>query len=132
MAPVRPILRDTGITEQQWRVLRVLIDDGATDLSTLSVNSLLRPPSVTRILQELQARGLVSRMVDPSDARRSIVTISSEGRKVVDSTTEATLAMLDRYAEAFGTERLAALRAELALLIQAVGPAGVDGDWNDG
>lgn len=120
MAPILPILRDAGITEQQWRVLRVLIDEGSMDLSTLAGNALLRPPSVTRILKELQTRELVTRELDPLDARRSIVAITDTGRALVDETTDATLTMLDRYAEAFGVERLRALLAELALLTATV------------
>lgn len=120
MAPVRPILREKCITEQQWRVLRVLIDDGALDLSTLAKNALLRAPSLTRILKELQDRGLVEREVDASDARRSIVSITGLGRTLVDETTVATLAMLDRYADAFGVDRLRALLSELALLNRTI------------
>lgn len=120
MAPVRPILRDAGVTEQQWRVLRVLIDDGASDLSTLASNALLRAPSLTRILRELQDRALIARVIDPTDARRSIVSITSAGRTIVDKTTLATLAMLDRYDAAFGVARLSALIAELALLTETI------------
>ncbi len=120
MAPVRPLLRDAGITEQQWRVLRVLIDQGSIDLSTLAVKSLLRAPSVTRILKELQGRKLVTREVDPIDARRSIVAITPAGRALVDETTTATLAMLDRYADTFGVERLRSLLKELELLTRTI------------
>lgn len=120
LAPIRPILRDAGVTEQQWRILRVLIDDGASDLSTLATNTLLRAPSLTRILRELKDRALVARVIDPADARRSIVSITSAGRALVDKTTLATLAMLDRYDAAFGVDRLNALIAELALLTETI------------
>ena len=128
MSPIRPILRDAGVTEPQWRVLRALIDDGTTDISKLAANSLLRPPSATRILRELETRGLIQRIVDPFDGRRSIISISPTGRKLVDSTTKATLETLDRYAAAFGRERLTALRSELALLIETIGPADLVAD----
>lgn len=132
MSPLRPILREAGITEQQWRVLRVLIDDGTTDISTLSANSLLRPPSATRILRELETRGLIQRVLDPFDSRRSIISISLIGRKLVDSTTVTTLEMLDRYAAAFGSERLRALRSELAVFVEAIGLPNVNmGDNED-
>lgn len=126
MAPIRPILREAGITEQQWRVLRVLIDDGALDLSTLARNAMLRPPSLTRILRELLARRLITRDTDASDARRSIVSIAPAGQAVVDETTEATLAALEQYAQAFGVDRLRDLLRELAMLTEAIaGPEGV-------
>lgn len=126
MAPLRPALRDAGVTEQQWRVLRVLLDAEAIDVSALSAAALLRPPSLTRILRELQGRGLVERQVDQRDARRAFVSITPEGRRIADSTIETMLALLDRYADAFGVERLQALIDELALFTAtAAGPEGV-------
>lgn len=127
MAPLRPILRDTGLTEQQWRALRVLIDNGAVDISTLAVVALLRPPSVTRILRELEKRGLIIRNVDHDDARRAWVTITPLGRDIVQSTTDAMLTLLDRYADAFGVDRLRALIEELAIFTTTVaGPEGIE------
>ncbi len=120
MAPVRPILNKADITEQQWRVLRVLSDAGAVDLSTLAQNAMLRPPSLTRILRELVGRKLVMREVDVEDGRRSIVTISRRGRTLVNETTDAMLAVLDRYADAFGVDRLRALLHELSVLTDAL------------
>ncbi|MCV9938378.1 MarR family transcriptional regulator [Boseaceae bacterium BT-24-1] len=124
MAPIRPTLREAGITEQQWRVLRVLIDVASIDVSALASAALLLPPSLTRILRELQARGLIHREVDADDGRRSAVAITPTGRHVVDLTTGTTLALLDRYADAFGVERLKSLLDELALLTETLGPSG--------
>ena len=126
IGPIRPVLREAGITEQQWRVLRVLIDQGDVDLTTIAAKALLRPPSLTRILRELTSRTLVERQADAVDARRSIVRILPAGRRIVDTTTRATLSMLDRYAAVFGSERIVRLRDELALLTEAVGPAGME------
>jgi homoprotocatechuate degradation regulator HpaR len=113
MAPIRPTLSEAGLTEQQWRVLRVLLDEGPMDLSHLSGSALLRPPSVTRILRELIERELIVRRPDPEDGRRSIVEICDSGAELVRRTAAFTLAVLDGYAERFGAERLLALQREL-------------------
>lgn len=127
MAPLRPTLREAGVTEQQWRVLRVLIDTARIDVSALAAAALLRPPSLTRILRELEGRGLIVRETDSDDGRRAFVTISPLGRRLVDDTTERTLALLDRYASAFGVERLRRLIDELALFTATVsGPGSID------
>lgn len=127
MAPLRPTLREAGVTEQQWRVLRVLIDTERIDVSALATAALLRPPSLTRILRELQNRGLIDREVDGRDARRAFVTITSAGQALVKDTTETTLAVLDRYAAAFGVDRLRTLIDELALFTATVaGPGGIE------
>ena len=39
MGPIRDMLKVSGITEQQWRVLRVLSESGAQDLTQISVIS---------------------------------------------------------------------------------------------
>ena len=120
MTPIRPILREAGVTEQQWRVLRVLIDEGAIDPSQLAASAVLLPPSVTRILRELLERGLIERIVDPSDGRRSIVSVSAAGRKLFEHTAEQTLRLLEVYEAAFGAERLHQLVAELAALTAVI------------
>ena len=120
MAPIRPILRSAGVTEQQWRVLRVLADEGACDPSHLGQAALLHAPSVTRILKELGERGLVSRVTDPSDGRRSIVSISLQGSELVATVAQQTRVLLHKYATRFGAERLANLQDELRALSETV------------
>lgn len=120
MAPIRPLLRAAGMTDQQWRVLRVLNDEGSIDMSGLAAAAMLHAPSVTRILRELKDRGLIARRTDPKDGRRSIVAITPEGRKLVHATANGTRPILDQYGERFGRERLTALRAELAAFVAAV------------
>ena len=68
MAPIRPELRAANVTEQQWRVLRVLADQGSLDAAALAAAALLHAPSLTRILKELTQRGLIARHPDPEDA----------------------------------------------------------------
>ena len=126
MAPIRPFLRSAGVTEQQWRVLRVLSDMGPLDPSGLAAAALLHAPSVTRILKELAERRLVVREPDPADGRRSVIRLSDGGDALVARTAAHTLALLDRYAAAFGRERLSALQAELVALAAAI-PA-IDGE----
>lgn len=125
MAPLRPILRQAGVTEQQWRVLRVLVDIAAIDVTALAAAALLRLPSLTRILRELEQRGLITREGDDDDGRRIIVSITPQGRHLADETTGATLALLDRYAAEFGVERLRALIDELALFTATVSRPGI-------
>lgn len=120
MAPIRPILRLAGVTEQQWRVLRVLADEGASDASHLGQAALLHAPSVTRILKELGERGLISRVTDPSDGRRSIVSISAQGADLVATVAQQTHLLLRKYATTFGAGRLANLQDELKALSEAV------------
>lgn len=127
MTPIRPILRSAGVTDQQWRVLRVLGDEGDLDPSTLAACAILHAPSVTRILKELLERGLIERDADEEDGRRSIVRLTSSGFELVQSTAIDTLEVLDTYSQQFGEKRLRALREELVALTLAIGIAPIRG-----
>jgi homoprotocatechuate degradation regulator HpaR len=114
MAPIRPLLREANVTEQQWRVLRVLSDEGPLGIAELAEEAMLHGPSVTRILKELVDRKLVVRKLDKTDRRRSIVAITTEGQDVIDHTAAFTLVLINNYVSAFGRERLQTLLSELA------------------
>lgn len=120
MAPIRPVLREANFTEQQWRVLRVLGDAEFLDAKGIADQALLHAPTVTRILKELGDRKLIARQLDQSDARRSIVSITPKGREIVSDTARRTRLLLKEYAEAFGPERLEALKAEALALAEAL------------
>ena len=122
MAPIRPVLRAADVTEQQWRVLRVLADEGSAEPSQLAESALLLGPSVSRILRELLDRGLVCRDADPKDGRRSIVLITPAGRTLMRETARHTLGVLDDYAARFGEARLRRLIAELQAFTETIRP----------
>lgn len=126
MAPIRPVLRNANVTEQQWRVLRVLADDGQSDPSLLAQSALLHSPSVTRILKELTERGLITRTADNSDRRRQLIEITPEGADLVERTAAHTLTIVDLYGRLFGRERMNQLVGELralAIILSGEDPA---------
>lgn len=116
MAPIRPHLRDANVTEQQWRVLRVLADAESLDARGIARQALLYAPTVTRILKELTERKLIERTIDPTDGRRSIISITPEGKRLVTDTARHTKVLLNAYTEAFGSERLERFVAEAQAL----------------
>lgn len=122
MAPIRPLLRSANVTEQQWRVLRVLADAESLDAKGIADHALLYAPTVTRILKELVERKLIERRIDPGDARRSIVSITDNGRQLVSDTAKRTKVLLKAYTETFGPERLQAFIAEALALADALEP----------
>jgi DNA-binding MarR family transcriptional regulator len=120
MAPLREHLRAAGVTDQQWRTLRVLADAELLDAKGIADRALLYPPTVTRILKELAERKLITRSSDPKDGRRSVIAITDLGRELVVNTSRHTRVLLDQYAEAFGADRLKAFTAEALALIAAL------------
>ncbi len=131
MTPLRPFLREAGLTDQQWRVLRVLVDEGDTDPSGLAQAGLLYRPTVTRILRELSERGLLERRPSSEDGRRWMISVTPAGRNLMEATARKTTAVLKEYAALFGAERLEALQAELAALARVVAPLSSEASTED-
>ena len=84
MAPIRDMLAETDITEQQWRVLRVLAEYGRMDTKTLADRSSLLFPSLTRIAATLRDKALVTQTRDDKDRRRQFIEITPQGQKIID------------------------------------------------
>lgn len=116
MAPMRRRLREEGLTDQQWRVLRILMEEDDVDPTGLARSAILQPPSVSRITRDMVQRGLIERLPDPEDRRRSILRILPDGRDVFSRVSEDAVSILDSYDDYFGAKRLDALRQELVEL----------------
>ncbi len=84
MSPIREMLATTGITEQQWRVLRVLAEYGSLDTTTLADRASLLFPSLTRIAATMREKGLITQTRDKADRRRQLIAITAQGQKIID------------------------------------------------
>lgn len=116
MEPIRVMLAPTGITEQQWRVLRVLEEFGPLDPTKLADRACLLLPSQTRIVQTLVAKGLATREPHPTDRRRQSVAITRAGRKVLEDHLEQAHAIASRVERGLGRKKLRTLLRILAEL----------------
>jgi len=106
MARFRPMLREHGLTEQQWRVIRALADFDKIDASELAKRSFLLAPSLTRILQHLESEKLLKRSADSNDQRRSVLTLTASGRKLFSQVAPDSASLYDDIERSFGGERL--------------------------
>jgi homoprotocatechuate degradation regulator HpaR len=119
MAGFRPLLSAHDVTEAQWRVLRVLDEAGPLDATDLAARASVLPPSLTRMLRALAARGFLARGGVDGDGRRLRIAITDEGRAFVAALAPDSAAIHARIAADFGaarTEALLALLDDLARL----------------
>ena len=116
----RPSLREFGITEQQWRVLRALYGRGEVETGALAGLCCLLTPSLSRILKHLEASGLVLRRAAPADQRRTLVAIAPAGRALLERRAPHSEAQYRAIEDAFGEERIADLYATLEDLFSAL------------
>ena len=114
MAGFRPMLRRHNLTEQQWRVIRVLAGCDNMDASELAKRSLLLAPSLTRILQHLEREGIVKRSADKNDQRRSELVLTAKGQRLFAKVGPDSEKLYSRIEEKFGIEKLETLYALLA------------------
>ncbi|MEX2479689.1 MAG: homoprotocatechuate degradation operon regulator HpaR [Gammaproteobacteria bacterium] len=120
MARFRPMLRAHGLTEQQWRVLRVLAAWPGSDAGEIARRSLLLGPSLTRILQHFEARGVLARKSDHADQRRAVFALTAKGRKLFAAVAPDSERLYREIAQAFGDEELTTLYELLARFCSAV------------
>jgi len=104
MSPIREMLSETGITEQQWRVLRVLAEFGRMDTKTLADRSSLLFPSLTRIAATLRDKGLLTQTRDEKDRRRQFVEITKEGQRIIDDHSRQAASIVAGFKEVLGEQ----------------------------
>ena len=81
MPRFRRIFNQFGLTEQQWRVLRVLIDEPELVVRDLAALTLIPPPSLVGVLDRLEKNGLVRRRRSDRDRRRVFCVRYAEGSR---------------------------------------------------
>ena len=116
----QPIFRKYNVTEQQWRVLRMVTSAGDMTAGELSQAIFISMPSLSRIMQSLEARNLIRRRANQDDLRQTMVSSTLAAQAMV---AEAAIWSDTRYsdiAQWFGKERLEHLQTLLDDLVQTL------------
>ena len=113
----RPLLAEHGLTEQQWRVLRALTAaPDALEVGEIVAATFLLAPSLSRILSNLEGRGLVERRAVEHDQRRSAISLTAQGQDLVATVSPHSEAIYERIESAFGPAQLRELIDDLDTL----------------
>jgi len=121
MRQFRPALRKHGLTEQQWRILRALAGIVSIEVTELARMAFLLGPSLSRILRDLEARGLVERRTAAADQRRNMVSISPKGVKLMASVAPTSEAIYAAITRRYGARKLIELQEMLGELERSLG-----------
>jgi homoprotocatechuate degradation regulator HpaR len=116
MRQFRPSLRKHDLTEQQWRILRALAAVETIEVTELAHAAFLLGPSLSRILRDLEARGLVTRKLVERDQRRSMLSIAPRGVKLIAQVAPHSEAVYAEIAERYGARKLGELQKMLGEL----------------
>jgi len=84
MPSFRKIFNDFGLTEQQWRVLRVLWEGDDITIRQLAEVTLIPAPSLVGIVDRLERDGLAERQRSTTDRRKVNVVVTKAGAVLED------------------------------------------------
>lgn len=117
----RPMLQRHGVTEQQWRVLRVLYEAPDTDMGALGAAASILGPSLSRMTRGLEDRGLIEVRRDPGDGRRARLRLSEAGTTLIHQVTPESAAIYAEIEQRVGRERIESLLDGLEALLRDLG-----------
>ncbi len=121
MAHTRPSLREHGLSDQQWRVLRVLgehaHDPTGIETGRVAREAYLLGPSLTGVLSRMERDGLIARERCPQDARRTVVRATALGLEKVRALSQTIEAHYQWMEQQLGKAKLGQLYALLDELI---------------
>ena len=106
MARFRPILTAHDVTEQQWRVIRVLGEESPLDATEVADRACVLPPSLTRIIKALEERKLLTRDRDAGDGRRIALAITPPGMALIREVTPETSEIYAELEAQYGHDRV--------------------------
>lgn len=128
MQHTRPSLREHGLSDQQWRVLRVLgehaAEPGGVETGRVAREALLLGPSLSGVLTRMERDGLICRARCPQDARRTVVRATPAGLQLVGTLSQTIEAHYAWMEAQLGKAALAQLYALLDQVIALQPPAG--------
>jgi DNA-binding MarR family transcriptional regulator len=105
---------DMTVTLTQLSAMATLANRGAMSAGELANYERVQPPSMTKVLANLEERGLVRRAAHPTDKRQAIIEITDAGAALLESERRSRDAWLSR--------RLAELTPEERTLLRNVVP----------
>lgn len=109
------VLKSEDLSPTQYNVLRIL--RGAPEglpCGEIGNRMITRDPDITRLLDRLEKRGLISRCRDERDRRTVMTRITAEGLKLLAELDEPMLAAHRQQLRHLGREGLGALRELLS------------------
>ena len=115
-----PSLRENGLSAQQWRVIRALHENEGLDITELADRCFLLMPGLSRIIQNLEKRALVSRIQSSIDNRRSVISITTKGKVLFNEIAPKSVERYNLITEKFGYGKLELLYELLDELIEKI------------
>jgi len=112
------VVRAKGFTVSEWRVLATLAGGEPLSIGRIAEITVTKQPTLTRVLDRMEARGQVRRIPHEQDRRVTLVGITPLGNRLVVGLIKAAREHEHRVLEPFGLQRAADLKATLRRMIE--------------
>jgi homoprotocatechuate degradation regulator HpaR len=122
----RPILNAHGITEQQWRIVRVLLEVPALEPRHIGELCAISSPSLAGVLERMEQAGYVLRRRVVSDQRRVHVSLTPRSRELAARMAPRIEATYCRLEKIVGTDFSQQLQDALDRLLATLEPMAPD------
>lgn len=123
MSHFRPILNHFGVTEQQWRILRLLDEHGQLEPWELCDRCQIFSSSMAGVLARMEEIGLIQRSRVAEDQRRVLVRIAPDGDRLMREMAPLIDLQYQHIEQAYGKRGIVALFEALEKFIAAEGDA---------
>ncbi|MDM1246612.1 homoprotocatechuate degradation operon regulator HpaR [Acinetobacter sichuanensis] len=113
MTYFRPALNEIGLTEQQWRVIRILYQYEELESNQLADFACILKPSLTGILNRMIEQDLILKRKDVNDQRINLITLTDEGKACFEQQAVKMEASYKKIQEQYGVEKMQQLMTML-------------------
>lgn len=114
-----------GLSGPAGSALSVIVFGGPITLGALAAAEHVKPPTITRLVRDLEDAGLVLRDVDPTDKRVQRMRATPRGQKVLDEGRARRVAVITAALSRLPVAELKALETAVAILEGIVRTPGV-------
>lgn len=115
---VRVADAETGLSAPKLSALSVLVFGGATSLGGLARAEQVTAATMSKLVSDLEAEGLVAKRADPADKRGLRIEATARGRAVMEEGRRARLALLTKRLGKLSRAERAQLDAAAALMLR--------------
>lgn len=122
IARFRPVLKLHGLTEQQWRILRLLVEVESLEPRQIVRLCGISSPSLAGILARMEEQGLVARAGLVHDKRRQAISATAKSRKLAARMAPKIEAVYAALEARLGAAAVARLYATLDEVLAALEP----------
>lgn len=113
-------VREMGLRIPEWRVMACLYDQDGLMITQLAHYALMEQSRLTRIIDQMETRGLVERRNDKVDGRRVRIYLTDDGQTLSGELVEAAKAHELQLLAGLSTEDAANIKPALQALLASL------------